>query len=154
MRKIDEYNLVEEQSNEKRTVENFSYTNNTILDQNTLYINPFLVKSFSSTNPFTAEERKYPVDFGFKRTYTYAAKITIPTEYTIEEIPKNINLSLPNKGGRLQMLVNSKSNLITVSFKLIINKEQYSPNEYFSLKELFKQVTNAQNNSLIVLKKA
>ncbi|MGJ8734450.1 MAG: DUF3858 domain-containing protein [Cellulophaga sp.] len=151
---IDEYNLVEEQSNEKRTVENFSYTNNTILDQNTLYINPFLVKSFSSTNPFTAEERKYPVDFGFKRTYTYAAKITIPTEYTIEEIPKNINLSLPNKGGRLQMLVNSKSNLITVSFKLIINKEQYSPNEYFSLKELFKQVTNAQNNSLIVLKKA
>ncbi|MDO6490680.1 MULTISPECIES: DUF3858 domain-containing protein [unclassified Cellulophaga] len=151
---IDEYNLVEEQSNEKRTVENFSYTNNTILDQNTLYINPFLVKSFDSTNPFTAEERKYPVDFGFKRTYTYAAKITIPTEYTIEEIPKNINLSLPNKGGRLQMLVNSKSNLITVSFKLIINKEQYSPNEYFSLKELFKQVTNAQNNSLIVLKKA
>ncbi|MEP0212377.1 MAG: DUF3858 domain-containing protein [Cellulophaga sp.] len=151
---IDEYNLVEEQSNEKRTVENFSYTNNTILDQNTLYINPFLVKSFGSTNPFTAEERKYPVDFGFKRTYTYAAKITIPTEYTIEEIPKNINLSLPNKGGRLQMLVNSKSNLITVSFKLIINKEQYSPNEYFSLKELFKQVTNAQNNSLIVLKKA
>lgn len=150
---INEYNLVEEQSNEKRTVENFSYTNNTVLDQNTLYINPFLVKSFGSSNPFTAEDRKYPVDFGFKRTYTYAAKITIPTEYTVVEIPKSINLSLPNKGGRLQMLVNSKSNLITVSFKLIINKEQYSPEEYFSLKELFKQVINAQNNSLIVLKK-
>lgn len=150
---INEYNLVEEQSNEKRTVENFSYTNNTVLDQNTLYINPFLVKSFGSSNPFTAEDRKYPVDFGFKRTYTYAAKIKIPTSYTIVEIPKSINLSLPNKGGRLQMLVNSKPGLITVSFKLIINKEQYSPEEYFSLKELFKQVINAQNNSLIVLKK-
>lgn len=150
---INEYNLVEEQSNEKRTVENFSYTNNTVLDQNTLYINPFLVKSFGSSNPFTAEDRKYPVDFGFKRTYTYAAKIKIPTSYTIVETPKSINLSLPNKGGRLQMLVNSKPGLITVSFKLIINKEQYSPEEYFSLKELFKQVINAQNNSLIVLKK-
>ena len=150
---INEYKFLEEQSNEKRTVENFTYTNNTVLDQNTLYINPFLVKSFGSTNPFTADERKYPVDFGFKRTYTYAAKIKIPAEYKVVEIPKSINLSLPNKGGRLQMLVTSKLGLITVSFKLIINKEQYSPEEYFSLKELFKQVTNAQNNSLVVLKK-
>ncbi|WP_077406135.1 DUF3858 domain-containing protein [Cellulophaga omnivescoria] len=150
---INEYKFLEEQSNEKRTVENFTYTNNTVLDQNTLYINPFLVKSFGSTNPFTADERKYPVDFGFKRTYTYAAKIKIPAEYKVVEIPKSINLSLSNKGGRLQMLVTSKPGLITVSFKLIINKEQYSPEEYFSLKELFKQVTNAQNNSLVVLKK-
>lgn len=149
---IDAYILSKEQSNEMRTVEDFNFSKSYTQENNIIYLNPFLVKFFDK-NPFTLEERNYPVDFGYARKYLYSVNIALPNDFTVAELPKKKNVTLPNNGGDLQLNFTHKPRSITLIFKLNLNNTHYSVDSYFALKELFKLVTTIQNNLLIVLKK-
>ncbi|WP_456437622.1 DUF3857 domain-containing protein [Psychroserpens sp.] len=117
-----------------------------------IYLNPFLF-SFFTENPFKLQERSYPVDFGYKDSYSYMLKLNIDSSYTIKEVPKELNLALPNNSGSVTSNYMVNDNTIIVIFKLTFNESIYNASYYVYLKKLMDSAINIQKNSIIVLEK-
>lgn len=117
-----------------------------------IYLNPFFVKFFNE-NPFKLQERTYPIDFGYEDTYLYLFKLRVSDNYSVEEMPENINLTIPNNAGQLLFSTNTIGNTINLLLKITFKKAIYEPEYYPYLKEFFNKVVDIQKNSLILLKK-
>ena len=115
-------------------------------------INPFLFDRIKE-NPFKLKERFYPVDFAYPTKRNFSLRLEIPKNYTITQFPKNRAFALPNNGGVFTLNAKIKDNIITLFTRLSIKKRIYSSDEYFSLKEFFKQIIIAENSYLILEKK-
>ena len=117
----------------------------------TIKINPVLFDRVKN-NPFKLEERNYPVDFGYSFNKNYSINITIPDNYTILQLPKDKAIALPDKGGSFIHKTLKQNNKITIYSRININRRIFSKDEYFNLKEFYKQIINTEK-SLITLKK-
>ena len=117
----------------------------------TIKINPVLFDRVKN-NPFKLEERNYPVDFGYSFNKNYSINITIPDNYTILQLPKDKAIALPDKGGSFIYKTLKQNNKITIYSRININRRIFSKDEYFNLKEFYKQIINTEK-SLITLKK-
>jgi hypothetical protein len=117
----------------------------------TIKINPVLFDRVKN-NPFKLEERNYPVDFGYSFNKNYSINITIPDNYTILQLPKDKAIALPDKGGSFIYKTLKQNNKITIYSRININRRIFSKDEYFNLKEFYKQIINTEK-SLINLKK-
>ena len=149
---ITSYKLMEERSDEKKVSEQFEFEVENLSESEIIYFDPFLVKFFER-NPFILDERNYPIDFGFKRNYVYQANITVPDGYEVYELPEKKVIALYGNMGLLKFYHMLSDNKIALFFDLSLNSTHYEPDTYPALKDLFKDVTNIQNNSLVVLKK-
>ncbi|WP_298533565.1 DUF3858 domain-containing protein [uncultured Algibacter sp.] len=117
-----------------------------------IYLNPFFV-TFFDENPFKLQERTYPIDFGYKDTYYYSVNLSLNNDYTIVELPKNINMSLPNKAGQITFSTRQIRNSLVITFKINFKEAIYSPEFYPYLKEFMSKIVDIQNNSIVLLKK-
>ncbi|WP_288956120.1 hypothetical protein [uncultured Polaribacter sp.] len=126
-----------------------------IIDENgssdKIRINPILFYRLQK-NPFKLKERNFPVDFGYTRKQNYSIVLSIPDEYEIYQVPKDIAISLPNDGGTFIYKTIKKGNNISLYARLNISRRIFSNEEYFALKEFYKQIIIAEN-SLITLKR-
>jgi Domain of Unknown Function with PDB structure (DUF3857) len=118
---------------------------------NTYYLNPFIMDKEES-NPFKRETRKYPVDFGAPFDNVYIIKITLPTGFVVEEMPKSKVLALPNNAARYIFNVAQTGNFINITSSLSVNKGIFSQEEYPNLREFYSQIV-AKQAEQIVLKK-
>jgi len=158
----DEYPNLEinnhEVLSENQTSKTFSETYNVNLEfdnsaADLLYINPFIVKFFS-TNPFKLQERTYPIDFGYPDTYFYTLTLNFdPEKFEISEIPENVNLIIPNNKGNVAFSSAAQENFVQLVFRIKFTDAIYPPEYYPYLKELMNQIVNIQTNSLILLKR-
>ena len=119
---------------------------------NKLRLNPFLFDRVSK-NPFKLKERNYPVDFAYPRIKNYYLKLVIPENYTIISLPKNKAISLPNKGSKFTLNVSKRENIINISSRIQITKSMFSSEEYFALKEFYKQIILSENSNIVLEKK-
>jgi hypothetical protein len=150
---IEEYLLQFEKEIEKSIQERFNIT---IFksDQlkNKVRINPFFFDRIKE-NPFKLKERTYPVDFAYPRKSNYYLSLEIPENYEITQLPKDIAIALPNNGGRFVLQMSKKNNSIILILRFSIQKRTYSSEEYFALKEYFKQIVTAENADIVLEKK-
>lgn len=117
-----------------------------------IYLNPLLGEG-EKENPFKTTERKFPVELATQIEENYIATFSIPEGYEIEELPKNIRLSLPNDGGKFSYFVSkTEEGKIAVSSKFLLKKPTFYAEEYSSLKEFYAQIV-AKYAEQIVLKK-
>ncbi len=117
-----------------------------------LYFSPFLFTAFE-TNPFKLEERKYAVNFGYRKSYSYQCTLFIDESLEVVSLPKNEAYGLPDNGGSVKFLVQQTGNKITLNYKFSLLKSQYGPSEYAGLKEVFGHVSRIQTKLPIVIKK-
>ncbi len=115
-------------------------------------INPFFFNRLKE-NPFKLKERNYPVDFGFANKNTFALSLQISDSYKIRQLPKEVAIALPNKGGVFILKVINKGNTIFIHARMNISKKSYTSEEYFALKEFFKQIVIAENSYITLEKK-
>lgn len=118
---------------------------------NMLYLKPMLSEGLKE-NHLKAKERLYPIDFAFPAEETFMATYELPKGYSIEEIPKNLSLSLPENTGRFTYLVVVNENKLTVTSRILFRKAIYYAEEYPFLQEFFDKMV-AKHNEQIVLKK-
>ncbi|ALI98888.1 DUF3857 domain-containing protein [Rufibacter tibetensis] len=116
-----------------------------------IYLQPMLFKA-QVENPFKLSTRKYPVDFGYPLEEVYMCSFTLPEGYVVEELPKNILVSLPENGGSFTYALEVAENKIKVTSKLNIAKPIFLAQEYALLKEFYNQII-AKHAEQIVLKK-
>lgn len=117
-----------------------------------IYVNPF-ISSQIMKNPFTAETREYPVDFGKNVEELYMVKIEIPEGYVLDEMPKSRVIQLPENKARYLYNITKSGNAIHLTSSLSINRPSFDQNEYVLLKEFYSVVVAKQAEQL-VLKKA
>ena len=136
---------------EEALTELFDITIESNLNKNILIINPF-INSKIAKNPFQLNERTYPIDFGYSRTFQFTLSLTIPENYKISTLPENVALQLPNDGGNYVFSIEAKGSSINMISRYKIGKSYFATNEYHYLKEFYNQIIKTQN-SLITLEK-
>lgn len=150
--KIVSHEYLEENSDEHKVSERFSFEMEHVLQSDMVYFNPFFIRFFNE-NPFLLDERKYPVDFGYPRHYKYQLSIALPEGYTVHELPENQVVQLGEKMIYFKFFHQRGEQQLGISFDLVLNKSYFMAEDYAALKNVFKQVTHIQKNSLVVLKK-
>jgi hypothetical protein len=119
---------------------------------NTIYLSPFMVSNWNE-NPFRQEKRIYPVDFGHPFDEIYIAKITIPENYVIDELPKSKAMMLPEKAARYSYNIAQSGNTITIGSTLSINKSLFLQAEYPNLREFYNQMIAKQSEQIVLKRK-
>ncbi|WP_127138363.1 DUF3857 domain-containing protein [Flagellimonas oceanensis] len=149
---IEEYELDAEQSGDKKLVEHFTFEMEGLSNTPTVYFNPFAIRFFNS-NPFVAEKRYYPVDFGYLRSYRYYASIDVPEGYKVKEIPEPSFLGLPENSGVLRFNCTENQGEIMVQYTLQLKSTHYTSEGYAYIRKFFEDAVTLQNKSYIVLEK-
>lgn len=150
---IEEYNVKQLDVLDKPLQEIFKVRFETNENLGTkIRINPFLFDQIKK-NPFKLKERNYPVDFAYTRRSNYYISLTIPENYKIVKLPESKAISLPNKGGRFVLSTVKERNLIKISVRLNILRSYYSVEEYYALKEFYKQIIISESGYIILEKK-
>lgn len=125
---------------------NLSNTSNDMLVFNPLA----LIKM--TANPFQDVKRTFPISFPQQTEYTSIVTISIPANYQISEIPKEINLTNNDKTVRYTYQIKKSNNSIQITSKFLITKLNFETSEYPTLKGLYENMMQKQNE-LIILKK-
>lgn len=113
-----------------------------------IYVNPYMIQR-TIENPFKADVRKYPVDYGYKSNTTTITNITIPDGYEVKEMLANKNIVL---GGHLTFSRVSQvdSNAIQVITKFVRNVIELKPNLYSHLKRFYTDIIAAQSEQIVL----
>ncbi|MBW1297521.1 DUF3857 domain-containing protein [Aquimarina litoralis] len=137
---------------EKPFIEEVHFIKSTENIEDIIYVKPF-TKIFFKENPFKLSERTYPVDFGYKDSFTYITYIEIPDNYEFQDIPKNLNYALPGKSGKLSLDFNLQGNQLLINHTITFLSSYYPVDYYSALKEFFNLIVDMENNTLIAIKK-
>ena len=121
------------------------------VNEDLMYIKP-TIKSGWETNPFKMEDRTYPVEMPYPTNYQYVLTLTIPEGYKVEELPKNLNLSLPPDDARFVYQTSSDEKTIRLTVRIQINRTVYAAESYKFLKTFFAQISTKLED-MIVLRK-
>ena len=144
---IDDYKVVNLNDVNQSLLETIKLSSDEGLDSNSkILVNPFLYFRVSE-NPFKLKTRNYPVDFGYKTTYSYTASLKVPKEYKVNKIPKSVGIKLPNNGGVFLLRVGElKDGKISVNYRYQIKKRVFSTEEYRYLKEFLNNIITAHSS--------
>ncbi|UOQ67158.1 DUF3857 domain-containing protein [Hymenobacter volaticus] len=105
-------------------------------------------------HPFKSESRIYPVNLGMPREYTGLVTLTLPANFTVQELPANILLALPNGGGRFSYQASQIGpETIQIATRLQLSKADYSPEEYAALREIHQRAASKCAEMLVVRRK-
>jgi hypothetical protein len=132
---------------------NYHFETEPIVEQagNLLMIDPVIFGKKTS-NPFKLQERAYPVDYSYPHSVVYMATISIPEGYSVENLPENKRLILPNQDASFAYSVQNFNDQIVIVYKFNINKITFLPESYQNLKEFYNQVIDAQSKQIILKK--
>jgi hypothetical protein len=117
-----------------------------------LYVNPIFSERIAE-NPFTADERNYPISFNKTFESIYMSRIILPEGYVVEEIPAPLIIKLHDNSARYTYSVTQNNNVLSVLSHFKIAKTLYIQNEYFQLKELYSQVVAKQAEQIVLKRK-
>ncbi|WP_161599439.1 transglutaminase domain-containing protein [Hymenobacter nivis] len=119
----------------------------------TLYLSP-LREFLDGQNPFTQEDRNFPVDFGAPQEETLLVALALPAGYELAETPKPAVVDLPDDGGRFVYQVTSLGGTVQLASRLALRKPVYSAAEYAHLREFYRLMLEKQAEKLVIKKKA
>lgn len=150
---IDGYMRENDLDLSKPIVESYNFKDNKMIEiiNNKLYLTPLLFLT-DKENPFKQEKREYPVDFGFPMQSKYSVNIEIPDGYTVESMPKPINLSTGDEVGTFKYIIGSTGNKIQLSITTDINTAILPADYYDIIKEFYQKVIDQQNEKIVLVK--
>jgi hypothetical protein len=104
-------------------------------------------------NPFVADYRFTNIDFGSRYICVVNNNFTIPDNMVVDSYPKNARISLPGNTMTATRQISQKDNAIVVSMRIEFNTAQFEPENYDSVKEFFKKMTEMLNEPLVLKSK-
>lgn len=105
-------------------------------------------------NPFLADERNTDVFFGANQQHYFNALVFIPEGYTIDELPKNITMIMPDTSIIFKRKISFEEGLLSVTIKIDHKKPFYTPEEYSPLKEFYKKMYALLDEKFVYRKKS
>lgn len=99
---------------------------------------------------FSAEKREHDIQLPYGHTETDTVEYVLPASYSIEDMPKAVDITCPL--GRFISTTTVNDNKITYSQKLELYKGTYSKDEYKSIKDFFATVSGTLRKRLVLKK--
>jgi len=118
---------------------------------NLVYFMPLLFDR-TKVNPFNLEERNFPVDFAYPFEENYRIVVEFPANYQLDKLPKSESFALPDQDGTFTITYNADGNKVAIRSKININKPVFTSDEYFTLKELYKNIVRKQAEQIVFKK--
>jgi len=104
-------------------------------------------------NPFTDDVRFSDINFGSARVYLSNQVISLPANYSVDALPKNIRLITPDTAFTLIRRVEVQDNQLLTQIKFEIRNSYYSVEDYSMLKEFFKKMYDILDEQVVLKKK-
>ncbi|WP_421763198.1 DUF3857 domain-containing protein [Ekhidna sp.] len=117
-----------------------------------LYLNPIIYNQLEE-NPFKAESRNFPINYGYPTSETHYYQINLGDEYEVVELPKPLTIALPNNGGKLIFNVAQNGNMITLLCRTQINEIEFPAEQYPYLREFYAQKIEKQGEQIVLRRK-
>jgi hypothetical protein len=117
-----------------------------------IYINPAIVDRWT-TNPFTSETRKYPVNMSYGRKNTSIVTIAIPAGFEIKEVPEDQKLRLGTDDAVFTRLVAADGPAVQVFTNFLLNRTDFPPASYGELRQFYERVTALESQQLVLRRK-
>ncbi len=118
-----------------------------------LYVSPMLLGRVEE-NPLKAPERTFPVDMGYGRDIAYTATINIPENYTVSEMPQNLQFGMQGGGVLYKRIMAEKDGKIEIMCRLTVAKVVFPPNQYAALRGFYERVVSASGEQIVLQRKA
>ncbi len=116
-------------------------------------LRPMLIEQMES-NPFKAEKRKYPIDFGHATRSRFILNIEIPEGYEVSEMPKPGVIQIPDKSAKFTYKASQTGNTISLVANMEITRALYYESDYALIKEFFNQIISKESEVFMLKKKA
>ena len=116
-----------------------------------VYFNPLMGEEIK-TNPFTAVERKYPVEMPYTTEKLYVLNMPIPDGYIVEEIPKSSLIKLNGEEGFFEYLLQAKDGFIQIRTRLVITKANFTNIDYKTLRDFYAQIVKKESEQIVFKK--
>ncbi|MBN2347482.1 MAG: DUF3857 domain-containing protein [Bacteroidales bacterium] len=116
---------------------------------NLLHFTPLLYEQIAE-NPFKLEDRKYPVDFIYPQKKKYILSLTLPEGFTVDELPENLKMSMPDKSATFLYSISAFGNTLNVVFELSIDRTLYTYEDYKILKQFYQELVKKQGEKVVI----
>lgn len=116
-----------------------------------IYFSPLFFLS-TTVNIFKAEERVYPIDFGYPWKRKIMMNIQLPEGYEIESLPEAAAIKMPENLGAYSFNISKTPTGISVVMSKEINAPVITPDKYGALREFYKMLVEKEKEK-VVLKK-
>jgi len=117
-----------------------------------LYYNPVIGSEYKS-NPFSAAERKCPVEMPAPVDDLYVINMEIPKGYVINEMPKSAKVMFNGNEGFYEYIIQKDETGIQLRTRIKLNRAVYMADEYNSLRDFFAFVVKKQTEQIVFKKK-
>ena len=121
-------------------------------DDDLIYLNPILQDKITD-NPFKAESRTFPVEMPNCFNSTYLLDMDVPEGYVVDELPKSARVQLSGKEGSFEYLIVNKNNHIQMRCRLALNKANFDPDEYSTLRDFYAFIVQKESEQIVLKKK-
>lgn len=130
----------------------YDFDMNVNKDDDIIYFNPLLAEAYKE-NPFKSADRKYPVEMPYAFDETYVANIETPKGYEIDELPKSARVNFNEDEGLFEYLIGKTDDGIQMRCRIKLNKANFLPEDYESLRDFFSYVVKKQSEQIVYKKK-
>lgn len=150
---IDNYQKTDADNEFKTIIEEFSFNASGCCDvtENKIYFSPFLFLK-ETINPFTEENRKYPIDFIFPFQKRYVVIIEFPENYNLEYVPENLSVNIEDGIASYKFESSHSQGKLTVTGDFNMNTAVFSTDYYNSLRNFYRKMIDKQNEKIILTK--
>lgn len=153
-KKIDSLEITNIDNDNEPLITRYRFTEGSTESGNYLIFN---LNKFSRypKSPFVSDIRFTDISFGAETSESITQFIQLPENLVLEDIPKNINLIMPDKSISLTRIVSydQEKNQVLCRTNLEISKATFVPDEYPTLKEFFKKLVDILNEPLLMKRK-
>ncbi len=135
-------------------VETFKFESDNLCDviDDKIYFSPLFVLA-NSKNPFTLENRLYPIDYGMAWEDNYIVSVQIPDGYAVTTLPQNLAIGLPDNLGIFKFVISQKGdNKLEILTTTQINTSIIAPLYYQELKDFYKHLIEKQTEKVVLTK--
>ncbi|KAI9450902.1 hypothetical protein F5148DRAFT_1290467 [Russula earlei] len=120
-------------------------------NEDIVYFSPMFNESWKN-NPFASAERLYPVEMSYKIHENYILNMEVPKGYKVDEIPKSTRVKLNDTEGMFEYIVSNSNGFIQLYCKLYLQKANYTPDDYETLRNFFAYVVKKEAEQIVFKK--
>lgn len=114
---------------------------------------PFNLFTGMGKNPFIAENRVMDIDFNFPKSYLIIGSYFLPDELTVNELPRNTRLIMPDTSISLTRIIQKDGNIVSFRVTLDIKAFGYAAESYPYVKDFYKKMYDILDERIVVKKK-
>nr|WKN37727.1 transglutaminase domain-containing protein [Tunicatimonas sp. TK19036] len=117
-----------------------------------IYLTPVVLGRLDE-NPFKSESRAYPVDYPYPEKETFMLTLSVPDDYTVDEMPEDMVIALPGNAAIFSFTAKQLGNTIQLVMRTEIKKMKFLVQDYPHLREFFNQLVAKQQEQIVLKRK-